>query len=188
MVLKEDQGTGREVEGIVKDILTSGNHPRGIKVRLMNGNVGRVQRMVSNVEEERRAMRIAVAIGHEGSSLGNSGEAVMGVGEGLAPPRAGNGSVGGSGMMVSPNAGLKGGTIQVKYSDYRVDSPDEPPETDASLLDYIVVKQPKKKNKGKGKKNLGESAAGDATVKCPLCGEFEGDAAAVAHHVGTEHD
>ncbi|KAF7190096.1 hypothetical protein HII31_08427 [Pseudocercospora fuligena] len=45
IVLKQDQGTGREVQGIVQDILTSGNHPRGIKVRLRDGRVGRVQRM-----------------------------------------------------------------------------------------------------------------------------------------------
>ncbi|KXT14733.1 hypothetical protein AC579_6395 [Pseudocercospora musae] len=45
IVLKQDQGTGREVQGTVEDILTSGNHPRGIKVRLRDGRVGRVQRL-----------------------------------------------------------------------------------------------------------------------------------------------
>jgi uncharacterized repeat protein (TIGR03833 family) len=45
IVLKEDQPTGRETQGIVQDILTSGDHPRGIKVRLRNGQVGRVQRL-----------------------------------------------------------------------------------------------------------------------------------------------
>jgi len=48
-VLKEDQPTGREVQGTVKDLLTNGNHPRGIKVRLQDGRVGRVQRMASGV-------------------------------------------------------------------------------------------------------------------------------------------
>ena len=46
IVLKEDQPTGREVQGTVQDILTRGNHPRGIKVRLLDGRVGRVQRTV----------------------------------------------------------------------------------------------------------------------------------------------
>ncbi|KAM0435973.1 hypothetical protein ACHAPT_002865 [Fusarium lateritium] len=45
MILKEDQPTGEETQGIVQDILTRGNHPRGIKVRLRDGQVGRVQRM-----------------------------------------------------------------------------------------------------------------------------------------------
>lgn len=45
IVLKEDQPTGRETPGVVQDVLTKGNHPRGIKVRLRDGQVGRVQRM-----------------------------------------------------------------------------------------------------------------------------------------------
>jgi uncharacterized repeat protein (TIGR03833 family) len=44
IVLKQDQRTGKLTRGIVKDILTkSPNHPHGIKVRLMDGQVGRVQ-------------------------------------------------------------------------------------------------------------------------------------------------
>lgn len=46
IVLKQDQPSGREVQGVVQDLLTRGNHPRGIKVRLQDGRVGRVQRMV----------------------------------------------------------------------------------------------------------------------------------------------
>ncbi|KAG6158989.1 hypothetical protein E4U11_004495 [Claviceps purpurea] len=45
IVLKEDQPTGKETAGKVAQLLTRGNHPRGIKVRLQNGQVGRVQRM-----------------------------------------------------------------------------------------------------------------------------------------------
>ncbi|KAK7420980.1 hypothetical protein QQZ08_010153 [Neonectria magnoliae] len=45
IVLKDDQPTGEETKGVVQDILTRGNHPRGIKVRLSDGQVGRVQRM-----------------------------------------------------------------------------------------------------------------------------------------------
>jgi uncharacterized repeat protein (TIGR03833 family) len=44
IVLKQDQKTGKLTRGIVKDILTkSPNHPHGIKVRLEDGQVGRVQ-------------------------------------------------------------------------------------------------------------------------------------------------
>ncbi|MDD3295387.1 MAG: YwbE family protein [Geobacteraceae bacterium] len=43
IILKEDQRTGRLTEGIVKDILTSAPfHSRGIKVRLEDGQIGRV--------------------------------------------------------------------------------------------------------------------------------------------------
>jgi uncharacterized repeat protein (TIGR03833 family) len=44
IVLKKDQRNGRLTEGIVKDILTSAPfHSRGIKVRLEDGQVGRVK-------------------------------------------------------------------------------------------------------------------------------------------------
>ena len=44
IVLKQDQRTGKRTQGVVKDILTrSAFHPHGIKVRLVDGQVGRVQ-------------------------------------------------------------------------------------------------------------------------------------------------
>ncbi|MFA6099617.1 MAG: YwbE family protein [Patescibacteria group bacterium] len=47
IVLKKDQPTGKLTEGIVQDLLTSSpNHPRGIKVRLTSGQVGRVQEIL----------------------------------------------------------------------------------------------------------------------------------------------
>lgn len=46
IVLKKDQPTGKLTHGRVAEILTSKkNHPRGIKVRLEDGQVGRVQRI-----------------------------------------------------------------------------------------------------------------------------------------------
>ncbi|AHN22508.1 YwbE family protein [Lysinibacillus sphaericus] len=43
IILKKDQRTGVKTRGIVKDILTnSSNHPHGIKVRLTDGQIGRV--------------------------------------------------------------------------------------------------------------------------------------------------
>ena len=51
IVLKQDQRTGRETVGTVKDILTnSPTHPHGIKVRLADGQVGRVKRILSDEE------------------------------------------------------------------------------------------------------------------------------------------
>ena len=44
IVLKKDQRSGNLTEGVVADILTnSPNHPHGIKVRLTDGQVGRVK-------------------------------------------------------------------------------------------------------------------------------------------------
>ncbi|SIT88525.1 YwbE family protein [Edaphobacillus lindanitolerans] len=49
IVLKKDQRTGALTEGIVKDLLTnSPTHPHGIKVRLEDGQVGRVQEIIED--------------------------------------------------------------------------------------------------------------------------------------------
>lgn len=43
IILKKDQRTGEKTRGIVKDLLTNSSfHPHGIKVRLIDGQVGRV--------------------------------------------------------------------------------------------------------------------------------------------------
>ena len=61
IVLKEDQPTGCETHGVVQDVLTKGNHPRGIKVRLRDGQVGRVQRMMAGGSSEETATTVAAA-------------------------------------------------------------------------------------------------------------------------------
>ncbi|HMS41010.1 MAG TPA: YwbE family protein [Pyrinomonadaceae bacterium] len=49
IVLKQDQRTGKTTVGIVKDLLTSSKfHPHGIKVRLTDGQVGRVQEILDD--------------------------------------------------------------------------------------------------------------------------------------------
>jgi uncharacterized repeat protein (TIGR03833 family) len=46
IVLKKDQASGKLTEGVIKEILTSSPaHPHGIKVRLMDGQVGRVKEL-----------------------------------------------------------------------------------------------------------------------------------------------
>lgn len=43
IILKKDQRTGKTTRGIVKDLLTNASfHPHGIKVRLTDGQIGRV--------------------------------------------------------------------------------------------------------------------------------------------------
>ena len=47
IVLKQHQRTGQLTEGTVKNILTnSSTHPHGIKVRLTDGKIGRVQSII----------------------------------------------------------------------------------------------------------------------------------------------
>jgi len=47
IVLKKDQRSGKRTKGIVKDLLTrSSSHPHGIKVRLEDGRIGRVQEII----------------------------------------------------------------------------------------------------------------------------------------------
>ncbi len=49
IVLKQDQRTGKQTIGVVKDLLTNSNfHPHGIKVRLTDGQVGRVQEILAD--------------------------------------------------------------------------------------------------------------------------------------------
>ena len=49
VVLKKDQATGKRTVGLVASILTrSAFHPHGIKVRLQDGQVGRVQEILDS--------------------------------------------------------------------------------------------------------------------------------------------
>ena len=47
VILKKDQRTGKRTRGIVKELLTNSSfHPHGIKVRLEDGQVGRVAEVI----------------------------------------------------------------------------------------------------------------------------------------------
>ncbi|HWZ14229.1 MAG TPA: YwbE family protein [Mucilaginibacter sp.] len=47
IILKKDQRSGKRTRGIVKDLLTSSSfHSRGIKVRLEDGQIGRVAEII----------------------------------------------------------------------------------------------------------------------------------------------
>ncbi|MGA8242987.1 MAG: YwbE family protein [Desulfobacterales bacterium] len=47
IVLKKDQRSGNLTRGVVKDVLTkSAFHPHGIKVRLDDGQVGRIKQII----------------------------------------------------------------------------------------------------------------------------------------------
>lgn len=129
IVLKADQANGREVQGTVAELLTRGDHPRGIKVRLQDGRVGRVQRMT---------------IGEEGG-LARAGEAIV---------------------TRTPS----------RYTDIRQDEyPPLPQNAGISLADYLPPTST-------------SSEPSRDTIACPVCGEFEGDATAVAYHVDSHFE
>ncbi|KAF2222348.1 hypothetical protein BDZ85DRAFT_200084 [Elsinoe ampelina] len=136
IVLKLDQPTGREVPGVVQDVLTRHDHPRGIKVRLTDGRVGRVQRMVSG----------SIAPSTTTSSLETNG--------------------------IEP----------LKYRDIRLDDEPEAPPTTNDLSAYIKPAK-QKKRKGQVAKVPDDDDPLENEVSCPVCGDFKGDEAAVAHHV-----
>ena len=49
IVLKKDQRSGKLTQGKVKEILTNSSfHPHGIKVRLQDGQIGRVKSIIKN--------------------------------------------------------------------------------------------------------------------------------------------
>jgi uncharacterized repeat protein (TIGR03833 family) len=53
IILKKDQRTGRRTRGIIEALLTSAPyHSRGIKVRLTDGQVGRVAEILGDPEED----------------------------------------------------------------------------------------------------------------------------------------
>jgi uncharacterized repeat protein (TIGR03833 family) len=137
IILKENQPTGEETKGIVQDILTRGNHPRGIKVRLRDGQVGRVQRM------------------------GNASEAAPASSD---EPRA----------QAAPSSSR----FTMRYTDVRRDDEFATGPPPRSLADFIPDFD----------ENLTSTPnAGVETVKCPFCDGFEGDEAAVTHHIDREH-
>jgi len=53
IVTKANQRSGKVVRGIVKEVLTNTSfHPHGIKVRLQDGQVGRVQAIIPAESEK----------------------------------------------------------------------------------------------------------------------------------------
>ncbi|KAF2676098.1 hypothetical protein K458DRAFT_424958 [Lentithecium fluviatile CBS 122367] len=162
IVLKQDQPTGHQVQGIVADILTRGDHPRGVKVRLRDGRVGRVQRAVSEAE------------GTKGENLVGGPEANLGRDRDAAA-----GSRGGRGTYRHEKDIRE--DDEYLYDESRVrDS-----RTDGLFAALEAADARERESRG-----LGDVAGGALEVEkevavCPVCGEFEGDERAVSHHVET---
>ncbi len=159
IILKEDQASGRETPGVVQELLTNGNHPRGIKVRLRSGQVGRVQRMGSGT----------------GVPVPDENTGVPPVGSNTGPSsRGGRGSRGGGGAS---------NRFTHRYTDIRNDEDYDytsgPPPR--SLADFMPTLSDDATPRSPG------PAASEPTVNCPMCDAFEGDEAAVTHHIEQAH-
>ncbi|KAK3492007.1 uncharacterized protein B0T23DRAFT_317181 [Neurospora hispaniola] len=154
IVLKVDQPTGRTVSGTIQDVLTKGNHPRGIKVRLTDGRVGRVQSMNSNPDSGSADMDSFNATfdspsrqpHHRGGSRPDRG------GHPQPPPA----QQFGLDAYIKPakTKGRRGGAGQAST----VSDP-MPSTTTTTTI------EPEEES------------------VCPVCADFRGDATAVAHHV-----
>lgn len=166
IVLKADQRTGRQVAGFVSVVLTRGDHPRGIKVRLADGRVGRVQGMADSAKVQ--ATTTGSAAEDHSATLARD--------------------------LQTQQQTRRGGH---KYRDIREEEHLEAPPEQVDLSAYIVPARAKAKGKGKGNKG-GSAPTQDAepstqpepqndvvsaNVTCPVCNSFQGDEAAVAHHV-----
>lgn len=157
LVLKVDQPTGRQVQGFVAELLTRGDHPRGVKVRLRDGRVGRVQRLISEAEgaagEE--------SVGGAGANLGRDGDAGF-VGRGT-------GARGGRGGYRHEK--------DVREDDEYLFDEDRIKERDTGLFAQLEEAD----RNYRASKGGGHDSSDMAT--CPVCGEYEGDERAVAFHV-----
>lgn len=140
----------------------------GVKVRLRDGRVGRVQAVV----EEAKGLEGEGAAGGVGANLGRDGE-----------NGGGFGRRGGGGFKKVQD---------VREDGHLWDENEQPKEYFADV--QFTVKQKKGKRKGKGGAAAVEQQPSDVgegfgkveekgVAMCPVCGEFEGDERAVAHHV-----
>ena len=164
IILKEDQQSGHQVKGIVADILTRGDHPRGVKVRLRDGRVGRVQGLVSEIEGQQGE----AVVGGPEANLGRNGE--DGTGAGRGGRRRGGGGGGGEGRM---------------ERDIREDD-EYLYENRIANQDHGMFAALEEADKMHEQSRTGppiQSFLSEGITSCPVCFSFEGDEAAVAHHV-----
>ncbi|KAI0458613.1 hypothetical protein F5B21DRAFT_500119 [Xylaria acuta] len=177
IVLKADQRTGRQVRGTVQHVLTRGDHHRGIKVRLTDGHVGRVQSMTQGVESD---PSVPPSSGSASTSDPNPSPSMVSAPENARVPRAQG--------------------RQPRHRDVRLEEPLDAAPQQIDLGAYIVPSR--RKGKANKRSNTEPDTAGNSEnaspnnsdykatadvtsgiATCPVCGTFEGDEVAVAHHV-----
>lgn len=185
IVLKADQPTGILTTGRIADVLTRGDHPRGIKVRLQDGQIGRVQSLASNTVDS--GVMDGAAFGTPtAQSIGSSSFTAQGLSESSVP-------------VVKHSYG-RGGRRSGIQDDYRLDPQ---PAEERTLEDYITFKAPRKKGRRgvavaadassdapKGENSSGAPASSDPEFgQRVLQGEFPGvDSALIAAILGDHQD
>jgi uncharacterized repeat protein (TIGR03833 family) len=178
IVLKVDQPTGRTVSGTVKDVLTRGNHPRGIKVRLADGRIGRVQSLAS-----------AATTSTNTSTPDNNTLDTPPLTDETIPE--------------DPRSDRHRRAFRPpRRSPFRDIRDEEQPTASIGLDAYLKPAKQRRSAKGKSQQGLDwastPAASSEACASplpeslsvsaCPVCGDFEGDADAVAHHVASHFD
>lgn len=166
VVLKVDQPTGAQVQGVVGRVLTNGNHPRGIKVMLQDGRVGRVQKMVTDETAPAASQGL-----HE---YGRNGEHA---GRGRSSRYTND-------LTLDEEYGRPTPSSAHTLGDFLVGL--ETKYKSSSSGNYV---RPISNNFDTDADMEGESADFmSADITCPVCGAFQGDEAAVARHVNTHFE
>lgn len=174
IVLKADQPTGRTVSGTIQDVLTRGNHPRGIKVRLADGRVGRVQSMAGSSSSASTP------------SSGDPGGVVEGMrvmnlessSGGLQQEKEREREVAGAGLPAQ-RIGLEAYIKEAKPKSQRKGK-GKANASSAAAAEHA--------EEGEPLPSQPPAAAPAEMATCPVCSEFKGDEAAVSHHVAGHFD
>lgn len=165
IVLKADQPTGRTVQGTVSELLTRGNYPRGIKVRLSDGRVGRVQSL-ANDASHRGDIKTTDAEDTTRATLGS-----------IAAPKYVDARYDQEQPSSSQPIGLEAYIKPAKKRGKGKNKPNEATEVPAVSLSPPQIP------------NLSEEPSAENTDSaCPVCGDFRGDEAALTHHVQSHFD
>ncbi|KAF3312861.1 hypothetical protein TWF173_006447 [Orbilia oligospora] len=208
IVLKEDQPTGRQVTGLVADVLTRGDHHRGVKVRLKDGRVGRVQRVLHGVPESSSTIQSGSAGGGQLDGAAAMGESSSGFQNVNLGDRGGSG---GHGNNYRGGRGRgRGGFRPYNVSSARGEDGNERSEATYDLTAFIRGGRRggryRNQRGGRGFGNTDADGSGgrweelelsslgseeflenipsnDPIIRCPVCSDFEGDETAVSHHV-----
>ncbi|EPS37933.1 hypothetical protein H072_8359 [Dactylellina haptotyla CBS 200.50] len=178
IILKQDQPTGRQVTGFVAELLTRGDHPRGVKVRLKDGRVGRVQKIID-----------ASAVAHDSGGgvggfegVGGAEGDIEGVGREFSP-RGSRGGRRGRG---------RGGIPRERGYEIAPRDGDGVERNEGTYDLTAFIKDGRKGKRRGGASGLQQERSGslggldgtsEVAVRCPVCGDFEGDERAVQHHV-----
>ncbi|CCU74457.1 hypothetical protein BGHDH14_bgh00363 [Blumeria hordei DH14] len=170
IVLKEDQCTGRQVQGLVKEILTRRDHPRGIKVRLQDGRVGRVQVIMMKPVRDSLAEIVD-------ESLKNFGTNSISTVDRARPRRSQVSDFRLDGFDEPKQVTASLDDYMVVKKNKNKGKPRKPRKNSISGEDQ-----------DHGSSKEAQFTPGDETPSCPVCGDFDGDELALIHHVNSHFE